>query len=173
VTHDDRQLVAEAAAGSKAAGTELFERHCPVACRVAVSLTREPDAAEDVVQDAFERAFRGLGSFDGRSSFRTWLCRIVVNRALDVARRERPRVELAAVESLASEDGEIEAGQDVLDAVARLSLDRRAVVVLRYWGGFTPSEIAELLEVPAGTVHSRLARALAELRSHLEVPIDH
>lgn len=174
MTNDDRQLVAEAAAGSRAAGAELFERHWDAAWRLAYSLSRERATADDIAQDAFERAFRGLESFNGRSSFRTWLCRIVANRAVDVARREKTWVELGETEAQ-SPVGVDESVDDraLLDAVASLSIERRAVVVLRYWGRFTPPEIAEILELPLGTVHSRLARALTELRSRVEVPNAH
>jgi RNA polymerase sigma-70 factor, ECF subfamily len=169
----DRQLVAEAAAGSRSAGEELFERHSLAAWRLAFSLTGDPAAADDLLQDAFERAFRGLESFNGRSSFRTWLSRIVVNRAVDVARREQRLVPLepAQLEPRGAEDRPAD-DAGVVDAVLRLPLERRIVVVLRYWGGFTPPEVAEILALPLGTVHSRLARALAELRSRLEVPDD-
>jgi RNA polymerase sigma-70 factor (ECF subfamily) len=174
VTLDDRQLVANAAAGSKAAGAELFERHWHAAWRLAYSLSRDRAAADDIAQDAFERAFRGLASFNGRSSFRTWLCRIVANRAVDVARSTKPWVALddAATVVYAIEDEAIE-DRDLFYAVGALPLDRRTVVALRYWGRFTPAEIAEILELPVGTVHSRLGRALTELRSRLEVSDAH
>jgi RNA polymerase sigma-70 factor (ECF subfamily) len=174
VTLDDRQLVAEAAAGSRAAGSELFERHWQAAWRLAYSVSGNRATADDIAQDAFERAFRGLASFNGRSSFRTWLCRIVANRAVDVARGARPWVELeeAATASPWIEDEAVE-DRDLLEAVAVLPLERRIVVALRYWGRFTPPEIAEILDLPVGTVHSRLARALTELRSRLEVPDAH
>jgi RNA polymerase sigma-70 factor, ECF subfamily len=170
VTRDDRQLVAEAAAGSRAAGSELFERHWPTAWRLAYSVSRDRAAADDIAQDAFERAFRGLETFNGRSSFRTWLCRIVVNRAVDVTRAAKGWVELEEGTAVApgGEDDAVE-DRDLLDAVAALPLERRVVVALRYWGRFTPPEIAETLDLPVGTVHSRLARALTDLRSRLEV----
>ena len=126
-------------------------------------------AAEDVVQEAFARAFSRLHSFNGRSAFATWLSRIVVNCAIDVRRRDEQRrrreTQLAAPED-AHED-EPDAG--VLELVEGLPAERRVVVVLRYWLDLSPAEIAELLDVPLGTVHSRLARALAQLRTHLEV----
>jgi RNA polymerase sigma-70 factor (ECF subfamily) len=166
VAESERELVLRAASGESAAAEELFERHWAQAWRVAVTLTREPAAAEDVVQDAFERAFRSLGRFNGRSTFGTWLHRIVVNRALDVARRERRR-EPADVERSGDTWSE---GPDttVRDGVDRLPPERRLVIVLRYWLDFTPTQIAEILEVPVGTVHSRLARGLDELRDRLE-----
>jgi RNA polymerase sigma-70 factor (ECF subfamily) len=167
---DERQLVAEAASGSVAAGEELFSRHWLAAWRLAFSVTGSAPAADDVAQDAFERAFRGLASFNGRSSFRTWLSRIVVNRAIDLARRESRFRPLEPAETAPSGWSHEEVGgdRDLFDAVLALPLERRTAVVLRYWASHTPPEIAEILGVPLGTVHSRLGRALAELRSRLE-----
>lgn len=167
---DDRQLVAAAAAGSTAAGEELFSRHWLAAWRLAFSVTGSAAAADDAAQDAFERAFRGLAGFNGRSSFRTWLSRIVLNRAIDLARRQSRLQPLEPDEPPSSEWSEEDAvrHRDLLDAVLALPLERRTAVVLRYWARHTPAEIAEILGLPLGTVHSRLGRALAELRSRLE-----
>jgi RNA polymerase sigma-70 factor (ECF subfamily) len=163
----DEELVAEARAGSRDAAAELFERHWPAAWRVAFALTGTTAGAEDVAQDSFERAFSALGTFNGRSAFSTWLYRIVVNRALNVRRSEARLVHVEAGTEQAP--GEVPApGSEVADAVARLPGDRRAVVVMRYWLGFAPSEIAAILDLPVGTVHSRLGRALADLRKELE-----
>ena len=170
MTPDDRQRVVEAAAGSRAAGEELFSRHWLAAWRLAVSVTGSTAAADDVAQDAFERAFRGLAGFNGRSSFRTWLSRIVLNQSIDLARKQSRLQPLEAVETPAPEWSDEDSVRDraLLDAVLALPLERRTAIVLRYWARHTPSEIAEILGVPVGTVHSRLARALAELRSRLE-----
>jgi RNA polymerase sigma-70 factor (ECF subfamily) len=163
----DEELVAEARAGSRDAAAELFERHWPAAWRVAFTLTGTVASAEDVAQDSFERAFSALRSFNGRSAFSTWLYRIVVNRALNVRRSE---ARLVHVEPGAEQTfGDVPRRGEVVDAVSRLSDDRRAVVVMRYWLGFSPGEIAEILELPVGTVHSRLGRALADLRKELEM----
>jgi RNA polymerase sigma-70 factor, ECF subfamily len=167
---DERQLVAEAAAGSPAAGEELFSRHWLAAWRLAFSVTGSAAAADDVAQDAFERAFRGLSGFNGRSSFRTWLSRIVLNQSIDLARRQSRLQPLEADETPSPEwsDEDAVRDRDLFDAVLALPLDRRTAIVLRYWARHTPPEIAEILGVPLGTVHSRLGRALAELRSRLE-----
>jgi RNA polymerase sigma-70 factor, ECF subfamily len=162
----DEELVAEARAGSRDAAAELFERHWRAAWRVAFALTGTAAGAEDVAQDSFERAFSALRSFNGRCAFSTWLHRIVVNRALNVRRSE---ARLVHVETGAVGLGEVPTGSsEVTDAVARLPTDRRTVVVMRYWLGFAPNEIAAILDLPVGTVHSRLGRALADLRKELE-----
>ncbi|MCP9486359.1 MAG: RNA polymerase sigma factor [Gaiellaceae bacterium MAG52_C11] len=163
----DAELVAEARAGSRDAAAELFERHWPAAWRVAFALTGAAAGAEDVAQDSFERAFSALGKFNGRSAFSTWLYRIVVNRALNVRRSEAKRGQANAgpEQAAAAESGGL---FDLAEAVARLPDDRRVVVVLRYWLDFTPTEIATVLGLPVGTVHSRLGRALTDLRKGLE-----
>lgn len=163
----DRALVRRARQGSRAAAGELFERHWPGAWRAAYGLTGRREFADDVAQDAFERAFSALDRFDERRAFAPWLHRIVVNRGLDVMRRERRLVPLDdAPEPVAADvaDGD----RALLAAVAHLSDERRAVCVLRYGLGYTPQQIAEVLDLPVGTVHSRLARALGELRGSLE-----
>lgn len=167
---DEQQLIAEAVAGSRAAGEELFARHWLPAWRLAFSVTGSASAADDVAQDAFERAFGGLASFNGRSSFRTWLSRIVLNRCIDLARRQSRLQPLDSHETPSPEWSVDDAvrDRDLFDAVVTLPPERRTVVVLRYWARHSPPEIAEIVGIPVGTVHSRLARALAELRSRLE-----
>src|SRR2546423_550274 len=165
----DGKLVELARRGSRDAAAELFARHWRSAWRAAYAVTGRRDMADDVAQDAFERAFAALSRFDAARAFAPWLHRIVVNRCLDLLRSER---------RLVSGDSELErlewydlAGGDreLLALVAGLSLQRRVVVVLRYGLGYSPTAIAELLGIPAGTVNSRLARALEELRADYEV----
>lgn len=166
----DSTLVIRAKRGSKDAAAELFTRHWPGAWRAALGITGRRDMADDIAQDAFERAFAALARFDEHRPFAPWLHRIVVNRALDLLRSERRLVGLddASEDALAAWDPDGSADRNLLRAVAGLSLERRAVVILRYGVGHTPSQIAGILGVPAGTVHSRLARALEELRAGVE-----
>jgi RNA polymerase sigma-70 factor, ECF subfamily len=126
--------------------------------------------ADDIAADAFERAFAALGRFDDRRPFAPWLHRIVVNRALDLLRAERRLVGGDPLFELPDISG-VDAGSDraLLEAVAALPLQRRVVVVLRYGIGMSPDEIAKVLDLPSGTVHSRLARALDQLRAQIEV----
>jgi RNA polymerase sigma-70 factor (ECF subfamily) len=163
----DGELVAAARAGSREAAAELFERHWPGAWRAAYAITGRRAMADDVAQDAFERAFAALSRFDRRRPFAPWLHRIVVNRSLDLLRSERRLVGGDVVEG---EWHDAEGGdRALLEAVASLPVQRRVVVVLRYGLGFAPAAIASILGLPEGTVHSRLARALEQLRAELEV----
>ncbi|HEY6055590.1 MAG TPA: RNA polymerase sigma factor [Gaiellaceae bacterium] len=161
----DADLVARARGGSRDAAAELFERYWGAAWRAAYAVTGRRAMADDVAQDAFERAFAALGRFDERRPFGPWLHRIVVNRALDLLRSERRLVgEVVEAEWVDVRDGDVA----LLDAVSALPLQRRVVVVLRFGLGLTPSAIAEVLGVPVGTVSSRLARALDQLRAQYE-----
>jgi RNA polymerase sigma-70 factor (ECF subfamily) len=161
----DADLVARARGGSREAAAELFERYWGAAWRAAYAVTGRRAMADDVAQDAFERAFAALGRFDERRPFGPWLHRIVVNRALDLLRSERRLVgEVVEAEWVDVRDGDVA----LLDAVSALPLQRRVVVVLRFGLGLTPSVIAEVLGVPVGTVSSRLARALDQLRAQYE-----
>jgi len=132
---------------------------------MARAVTGRRDMADDVAQDAFERAFAALSRFDERRPFEPWLNRIVVNRSLDLLRSER---RLVGIESADRIEGEWRdaAAEDraLLQAVSGLSPQRRVAIVLRYGVGLPPAEIAELLGLPVGTVHSRLARGLDDLR---------
>ncbi|MGD9697128.1 MAG: RNA polymerase sigma factor [Thermoleophilia bacterium] len=166
----DGELVRRAQRGSREAAAVLFGRHWRSAWRAAYAVTGRHASADDIAQDAFERAFSRIASFDPSRPFAPWLHRIVVNRAVDVARRERRLLHLPSVPEVADPAGEARPGERdgaAVDAVARLAPDRRAVVVLRYLLDYAPPEIAEMIGVPVGTVNSRLARALAELREEL------
>ena len=165
VPRSDRLLVERAQRGDQAALEALFHRHWVDAWRLAHSITRRRAMADDVAQDAFERAFAALSRFDANRPFAPWLHRIVVNRSLDLVRSERRLVGWDATTELEDRGHESEPGGDaaLLRLIDQLSLNR-VVVLLRYGVGYTPAQIAELLEVPVGTVHSRLARALGDLQ---------
>jgi RNA polymerase sigma-70 factor, ECF subfamily len=166
----DRVLVRAACNGDREAAGALFTRHWQPAWRVAYGITGRRALADDVAADAFERAFAALARFDGRRPFTPWLHRIVVNRALDLLRAERRLVggDLA-VEAVEAVEVDAQGDAELLEAVHGLPLQRRAVVILRYGVGMTPAEIALVLDVPVGTVHSRLARALDQLRDEERV----
>lgn len=164
---DDNALVRRVREGSRDAAAELFSRHWPGAWRAALALTRRADLAEDAAQDAFERAFAGIARFDERRPFAPWLHRIVVNRAIDLLRAER-RVTGDAFVELPAPEPTGPGDRAMLDMIGGLSVERRAVVVLRYGLGYGPAAIGEILDLPVGTVHSRLARALEDLRERTE-----
>ena len=165
---DDTSLVVAARAGSRAAVGELFDRHWPGVWRAAFMVTGRRDLADDVAQEAFIRAIQGLPTFDEGRPVRPWLRRITINCSVDLLRRERRSAGLEERGPDPLEDPELDVDLDLEMALRRLGWERRTVVVLHYWLGYRLSDIAEILEMPVGTVSSRLSRALGELRGHLE-----
>ena len=115
----------------------------------------------------FLAAIRALDRFDRRRPFGPWLHRIVVNRAIDWTRARRLRAEVELSESLPADRSSESLGDDTLAALARLSPEHRAVIVMRYLLEFTPGEIADALDLPRGTVNSRLRRGLDALEVEL------
>jgi len=173
----DRTLVAAARRGDQLALEQLFRRHWPRAYRVALLVTRDHGAAEDVAQEAFVTAVRRLDRFDRRRPFAPWLTRIVTNRAIDWTRARGVRREVGAAvvpepaASAPADDappGALACSEQLLRALAVLTPEQRAVVVLRHLLDCTPGEIARALELPRGTVNSRLRRGLDLLARELE-----
>ena len=163
---DDAALVRCARQGSREAAAALFSRHWPAAWRAARAITGRREMADDVAQDAFERAFAALSRFDERRPFAPWLHRIVINRSLDLMRQERRLIGLDRIAEPVFDGEDTDAAERrLLETVSSFAQQRRVAVVLRYGLGYTPAEIAELLGLPVGTVHSRLARALDDLRT--------
>lgn len=162
-------LVREAQRGSTDALEELFRRHWRRAHRAAYLVVHDAAAAEDIAQESFLAAVRALDRFDRRRPFGPWLHRITVNRAIDYARARALRPESALTPAADRAAPEPEAISDELvHALAGLSAEHRAVVVLRYLLEYTPGEIGRILELPRGTVNSRLRRALDRLRPVIE-----
>jgi RNA polymerase sigma-70 factor, ECF subfamily len=172
VSRSERKLIRAAQGGSEAAMEELFRLHWPRAQRAAFLVVHDRAAAEDIAQEGFLSALRALERFDRRRPFGPWLHRIVVNRAIDHARSRKlrrevePEPELADERPPATDSGGL--SDELIAALRTLSPEHRAVVVLRYLLEFTPGEIAEALEMPRGTVNSRLRRGLDRLSLTLE-----
>jgi RNA polymerase sigma-70 factor, ECF subfamily len=164
---DERARVRGAQRGSVSDLEALFRTHWPRAFRAAYLVTHDAGAAEDIAQESFLAAIRALDRFDRRRPFGPWLHRIVVNRAIDWTRARRLRSEVELSESLPAPDRSAQAGGEILAALAALSPEHRAVVVMRYLLEFTPGEIAEALDLPRGTVNSRLRRGLDALGDEL------
>jgi RNA polymerase sigma-70 factor, ECF subfamily len=166
---DERAWVRGAQAGSASDLEALFTLHWPRAYRAAYLVCHDAAAAEDIAQEAFLAAVRALDRFDRRRPFGPWLHRIVVNRAIDWARARAIRSEVELHEGAAAAEPALPSGNShtLASALAALSPEHRAVIVLRHLLGYTPGEIAELLELPRGTVNSRLRRGLDELAGRL------
>jgi RNA polymerase sigma-70 factor, ECF subfamily len=168
---DERAWIRGAQRGSVPDLEALFRHHWPRAYRAAYLVVHDSAAAEDIAQEAFLAAIRALDRFDRRRPFGPWLHRIVVNRAIDwsrarALRRESGEAALEHVAAAATPDNPH--SRTLAAALAELSPEHRAVIVLRHLFEYTPGEIAEVLGLPRGTVNSRLRRGLDELAGRLE-----
>lgn len=177
----DEDLVAAARGGDARAFAALVRRHDPSMRRLASTLLRRPSAVDDVLQDAYLAAYRGLAGFRGEARFSTWLYRIVYRTAIDHQRRFRPTAVLDELDERllggGSAGGDDESDRlDTADAVRRalqaVSAEHRAVLTLVDAEGYRYHEVAAILGIREGTVASRLARARAALRRHLDLDDD-
>ena len=165
---DERAWVRGAQAGSASDLEALFRAHWSRAYRAAYLVVHDAAGAEDIAQEAFLAAVRALDRFDRRRPFGPWLHRIVVNRAIDWARARTLRGEVALSDALEAAPANPETiDRALLGELGRLSPEHRAVIVLRHLLEYTPGEIAELLDLPRGTVNSRLRRGLDELKERV------
>jgi RNA polymerase sigma-70 factor, ECF subfamily len=183
---DDAQLIAQALAGQTAAFGQLVQKYQDRLYHTVIHVVGNAEDAKDAVQETFVQAFLKLESFHGASAFYTWLYRIAFNVAVTHRRR---RGAMRSAEQTALADGHLrgsgEAQQSMADApsermereercrqvrraIAQLPEEHRTVLVLREMDGCCYETIAEILDLPVGTVRSRLHRARMQLREQLK-----
>jgi RNA polymerase sigma-70 factor (ECF subfamily) len=171
---DDRELAFAAAAGDRRALDVLLDRHIDRVHAVCRRIVVDPQDALDATQEALIAISRGIGRFDGRSAFSTWVYRVATNAALDELRRRkrRPALALDVLPEPAVSGGHdaMEARLDVDAALARVPEEFRVAVVLRDLADLDYSEIAAALDIPLGTVKSRVSRGRAALQAELGNP---
>lgn len=168
---NDAVLIALARRGSAAAVERLYRTYWRVAWSAAHAVLLDATRADDVAQEAMERVLGALDGFDDARPLAPWVRQIAVNRAIDELRRDRRlvrRPEAAEEEGPLWRDDAPADDRAVAEAVAALEPEKRLVVVLHYWLDHGVREIADLLDLPVGTVTSRLTRARNELRARLE-----
>lgn len=171
---EERLLITRARGGDHGAFRTLVERHIQGAYNIAISFVGNHDSAEDVVQEAFVRAYEGIRSFRGDASFSTWLHRIVVNLSLNSVKRRKVAAERHIQEpELVGTDG-IELAAQSADmreqlerALHELPTLQRAVVILRHMEGLSTREVSRILHCSEGTVKTHLFRGLQKLRKKL------
>lgn len=169
---EETELIRLARSGDRDAFSALMERYEKRVYHQALRLLNHPEDAADVTQEVFFKAWRGLPRFQGESAFSTWLYRLTDNAAIDLLRREKKRrgdLSLDDPDSLALPAGPVLTPQQALEAgelqkavergLACLSEEHRRVLVLRELNGLSYEQIGGLLDLPAGTVKSRIARA--------------
>jgi len=168
---DTVQLIRRAQANDREAFAALFERYKNLVYRSAYLMLGNRGDAEDVLQEVFVQVYRSLTSYDPqRAAFSTWLHRVTINRCLNHRRRRSP-LSVPLEETLVTVDlyaGRQEEDEAAWQAVSALSEKLRAVVVLRYYWELSYAEIAQILEIPLGTVKSRLDLAFKLLRRALQ-----
>lgn len=182
----ENSLIMEAKQGNRNAYGELARRHYDGVVRMVYHLCGEAQIAEDAAQEAFIRAWVKLPTFQPRSPFRNWLYRIAMNAALDILRRKREKsIEDEEMLILAETKPGPEAAyiekervEQLRGAVNSLPEAARSVLVLREYGELSYEEIASVLEIPIGTVMSRLNYARNRLRgilqrNWLEMEVEH
>jgi RNA polymerase sigma-70 factor (ECF subfamily) len=183
VSADDHRLITECLNGDPAAFGALVRQYQDRLYNTVYRLVANAEDAQDVVQDAFLSAYQSLDSFKGDSLFFTWLYRIAVNTAISHKRKQRVVLSIDAGRngdspaqpldvSEYSRPGEAmeraEEERRVQDALSRLSPEHRTVLILKDMEGQKYETMAEVLQVPIGTIRSRLHRARAELRELLQ-----
>ena len=176
----DKQLIDRALGGEQAAFGQLVTKYQDRLYNTLVHVVGSTDTAYDVVQDAFVQAYVKLETFQRASAFYTWLYRIAFNLAMTRRRREKPTVsveharEVSGHEPLDHGDPpearmeQAERAGQVQAALAALSEEHRTILVLREVDGCAYEQIAEILNLPIGTIRSRLYRARLQLRDQLQ-----
>lgn len=178
---DDRWLIAECLNGNTAAFCELVARYQDRLYNTVYQFVDNAEDAQDVVQETFLSAYQSLHSFKGEAQFFTWLYRIAMNTAISLKRRHKGTLSMAGANgepTVEPPDGsetsrpghaleQREQETRIQKALKRLSPEHRAVLVLKDMEGQKYEAIAEILQVPIGTIRSRLHRARMELRAIL------
>jgi RNA polymerase sigma-70 factor, ECF subfamily len=171
----DDELVAAAQSGDRAALDTLLRRHLDLIHAVCSRLAGNPADAADATQEALIAIVRGLPRFDRRAAPRTWMYRVATNACLDELRRRGRRPRLGLDDAMAERpdpappvDRSVTDRLTLDDALARLPEEFRVAVVLRDVHGMDYAQIAEVLQIPIGTVRSRIARGRRALAADLD-----
>ncbi len=170
------ELIQRCRAGDEAAFAILFDRYKNLVYKIAYLMLDSAEDAEDALQEVFLQVHRSLARFDPeRSNFTTWLHRITVNHCLNRRRRNRQAplpLDDAMLSTLSqhgpSPDERVDEREALQHALAQLTEKQRTLVILRYYGDLSYAEIAQVLDIPVGTVRSRLSQATKMLRKRMQ-----
>jgi RNA polymerase sigma-70 factor (ECF subfamily) len=167
-------LIQRSNAGDQIAFGEIFEQYKNLVYRTAYLLLDNPHEAEDALQEIFVKVYRALDQYQpSKAAFSTWLYRITVNHCLNQRRKPLLAPDPLEESSLVSQplrtlEDQFADEQTIQQALNRLSVKLRAVIVLRYYHELAYAEIAQILEIPLGTVQSRLNQGMKQIQQALQ-----
>lgn len=182
---DAAELVALAKEGDMDAFETLILRHEKIVYNIAFRMMDGGEDVKDMAQEVFLKVYRNLDRFDGKSAFSTWIYRIAVNTCIDEIRKRKGKQTYSLDAELEDEDGNYkkqfadegatpetemlqkELRGEVLAALETLSPEHKAAVILRDIRGYSYEEIAEMIQLPLGTVKSRISRGRAQLKEEI------
>ena len=167
------QIILRAQSGDREAFAVLFEQHKNLVYKTAYLMLGEATEAEDALQEIFVQVYKSLSGFDARkAAFTTWLYRVTFNYCLNHRRKKRPFTlaleDISPVLKSEFPSARLAEEEFLQQAIGKLTDKQRAVIILRYFWDLPYAEIAQILDVPLGTVKSRIDLALKTLRKGIE-----
>jgi RNA polymerase sigma-70 factor (ECF subfamily) len=174
MTQTEQKIIQKAVAGDRSAFRQLVLEHSHAMFRLAWRLTSDETAAEDIVQEAFIKAWRKIGEFRMESSFKSWIHRITVNTAMDYLRKhvrrkqfetQEPEWETADhVGDVADSGTQIDISTQTQAAMMELSESERTALLLKHYEGHSIQEIAHIMEITTGACKQNIFRAVKKMR---------
>lgn len=172
-------IVIEAISGDKEAFLQLVELRLSILYKIAYTYMRSGDDSSDVVQDSILKAYRNIKKLKDHTKFNSWITSILINRCKEVLRRTRKiRYEEYSDEIIRQSTSHIgsysniENSIDIVNSLQKLDEKYQDVITLKYFGDYSLNEISEILDIPLGTVKSRLSFGLGKLKLYMEVKAD-
>lgn len=171
MTEDDVQLIRNARHGNREAFSQIVTNYKAFVYRTAYGIVHHQADAEDVTQETFMKVYQSLKKLRDEYTFPSWLARITVRTAIDWKKRHQRHDVTALEETQVVSNGDshkqVDARLDLEQAIHQLAEDHQTVLVLRELHGFNYEELASILDIPVGTVRSRLHHARLQLRQGL------
>ncbi|MFC5602018.1 RNA polymerase sigma factor [Sporosarcina koreensis] len=169
---DEQRLIQQVLAGDKQAYAHIINKYKNQLYATILRMTKNPQDAQDLVQDAFIKVYRNLGKYDASGSFSSWLYRVAINHCMDEFRKKRYstiQVEIDEAKVVNREHPEVvflkkEKSRQLERLIATLPEDERLIILLRYVNEISYEEIGEVMDVPLSTVRNKLHRAKKKMR---------
>lgn len=165
-----KDLVKKAKHGDKEAFISLFQLHKDQLYRMAYIYTRNIDDALDVIQETAYQAYKKISTLKNEKYFKTWIIRITINCSINLVRKQETalNMEPAYIEKSVYKDDDVPLYIIIEELLSYLNYSEKSVIVLKFYFGYSYKEIAEMLDLPIGTIKSRYYRSLDKLRNSVE-----